>query len=57
MRVFLGARVMTLSRRDLLAAGAASALAGPALAAEGPSLRELAQAKGIAFGSAVGAGP
>ncbi|WP_164468188.1 endo-1,4-beta-xylanase [Caulobacter vibrioides] len=57
MRVFLGARVMTLSRRDLLAAGAASALAGPALAAEGPSLRELAKAKGIAFGSAVGAGP
>ncbi|ATC31080.1 glycosyl hydrolase [Caulobacter vibrioides] len=48
---------MTLSRRDLLAVGAASALAGPALAAEGPSLRELAKAKGIAFGSAVPAGP
>jgi endo-1,4-beta-xylanase len=48
---------MTLSRRDLLAAGAASALAGPALAAEGPSLRALAQAKGILFGSAVPAGP
>lgn len=48
---------MTLSRRDLLAAGAASALAGPAFAAQGPSLRELAQAKGILFGSAVPAGP
>lgn len=53
---------MALSRRDLLAAGAASALAGPALAssslaAQGPSLRELAQAKGILFGSAVPAGP
>lgn len=48
---------MTLSRRDLLAAGAATALAGPALAAQGPSLRELAQAKGILFGSAVPAGP
>ena len=48
---------MTLSRRDFLAAGAASVLAGPAFAAEGPSLRELAQAKGILFGSAVPAGP
>lgn len=48
---------MTLSRRDLLAAGAASALAGPAFAAQGPSLRELAQAKGLLFGSAVPAGP
>jgi endo-1,4-beta-xylanase len=52
---------MRLSRRDLLAAGAA-ALASPALAqtAEGhhfPTLRELAQAKGLHFGSAVGAGP
>lgn len=47
-----------LSRRDLLAAGAAATLAGPAFAAaEGPSLRELAKAKGLYFGSAVGAGP
>ena len=35
----------------------ASALAAPALASEGPSLRALAKAKGIAFGSAVPAGP
>jgi endo-1,4-beta-xylanase len=48
---------MTLSRRDLLAAGAAATLAGPAFAADGPSLRELAKAKGLYFGSAVGAGP
>lgn len=52
---------MRISRRDLLAAGAATAFAGPAFAAagggEGPSLRELAKAKGIQFGSAVPAGP
>ena len=49
---------MSPSRRDLLALGAAAAFAGPALAAvEGPALRDLAKAKGLQFGSAVGAGP
>jgi endo-1,4-beta-xylanase len=47
---------MRLSRRDLLALGAASAFAPPALADETP-LRDLAKAKGLYFGSAVGAGP
>jgi endo-1,4-beta-xylanase len=48
---------MNLSRRDLLAAGAASAFAGPAFAAGDAPLRDLAKAKGLYFGSAVGAGP
>jgi len=49
---------MSLSRRDLLAAGAAAAFAGPALAASDETpLRDLAKAKGLYFGSAVGAGP
>ena len=49
---------MSPSRRDLLALGAAATLAGPAFAAaEGPALRDLAKAKGLQFGSAVGAGP
>lgn len=52
---------MSLSRRDLLAAGAAAAFAGPASAAPGGNgetpLRDLAKAKGLYFGSAVGAGP
>jgi endo-1,4-beta-xylanase len=48
---------MNLSRRDLLAAGAASAFAGPAFAADQTPLRDLAKAKGLYFGSAVGAGP
>ncbi|MET3667911.1 endo-1,4-beta-xylanase [Caulobacter sp. 1776] len=52
---------MRPSRRDLLAAGAAAAFAGPVFAApeqdgETP-LRDLAKAKGLYFGSAVGAGP
>lgn len=47
---------MRPSRRDLLALGAATALAGPAFADETP-LRDLAKAKGLYFGSAVGAGP
>ncbi len=51
---------MRFSRRDLLAAGAAAAFAGPALAqAPGdgfPALRDLAKARGFYFGSAVGAG-
>jgi endo-1,4-beta-xylanase len=48
---------MTFSRRDLLALGAASAFAGPAFAADDTPLRDLAKAKGLYFGSAVGAGP
>ncbi|HWU78477.1 MAG TPA: endo-1,4-beta-xylanase, partial [Caulobacter sp.] len=48
---------MRPSRRELLALGAAATFAGPALAAETPSLRDLAKAKGLYFGSAVGAGP
>lgn len=49
---------MSLSRRDLLAAGAAATLAGPAFAAPDETpLRDLAKAKGLYFGSAVGAGP
>jgi endo-1,4-beta-xylanase len=47
-----------LSRRDLLALGAAGAsLAAFPAAAAGPSLKQLANAKGLAFGSAVGSGP
>lgn len=48
---------MRLSRRDLLALGAASTFAGPAFAADETPLRDLAKAKGLYFGSAVGAGP
>jgi endo-1,4-beta-xylanase len=47
---------MSLSRRDLMLAGAATAFAGAAHADETP-LRDLAKAKGLYFGSAVGAGP
>lgn len=50
---------MTVSRRDILAmgaAGTAAAFAGGAVAEE-TSLRDLAKAKGVWFGSAVGAGP
>lgn len=40
-----------------LAAGAAAAVAAPRAFATGDRLRDLAQAKGLYFGSAVGAGP
>lgn len=43
-----------LSRRTLLAAGAAMAIPLPASARTTPSLAELAAAKGIGFGSAIG---
>ena len=52
---------MSLSRRDMLVAGAATAFAGSVWAAPGDGdetpLRDLAKAKGLYFGSAVGAGP
>ncbi|MDT8758538.1 endo-1,4-beta-xylanase [Sphingomonas psychrotolerans] len=42
-----------LTRREMLAATAASAIAGPALSAAQPSLSALAKAKGMQFGSCV----
>jgi endo-1,4-beta-xylanase len=42
-----------LTRREMLAATAASAITGPALAAASPSLNALAKAKGMRFGSCV----
>jgi endo-1,4-beta-xylanase len=52
-------RLSPFSRRGFMGLGAAAAAAGavPGLAkAAGPSLASLAKAKGVRFGSAVGAG-